>query len=126
VEPGGAREERSACLRTSPWWRWPAAAWCGPRSGPGVGTQANVLQGVVTGIGFLGAGAIIGQGDLTTGSATAASIWTVGIIGAAAGYGYWDIGIILAAASLAVLAFRASASAGPSPPDGPAGDRGRN
>jgi uncharacterized membrane protein YhiD involved in acid resistance len=74
--------------------------------------NANILQGVVTGIGFIGAGAIIRQGDLTTGHATAASIWTVGVMGAAVGYGYYDIGIILAVANLAVLAVRRRASAG--------------
>jgi putative Mg2+ transporter-C (MgtC) family protein len=120
-----AREERSACLRT---FALVATASCGlvqTAIGAGVSTQANILQGVITGIGFLGAGAIIRQGDLTTGHATAASIWTVGIIGAAVGYGYWDIGIILAAANLAVLAFRAPASAASSSPDHPAGDRER-
>jgi putative Mg2+ transporter-C (MgtC) family protein len=74
--------------------------------------NANILQGVVTGIGFIGAGAIIRQGDLTTGHATAASIWTVGIMGAAVGYGYYDIGIILAVANLAVLALRRRSAAG--------------
>ena len=43
---------------------------------------------------------------INTGNATAASIWTVGIIGAAVGYGYFDIGLILALANLAVLKFR--------------------
>jgi uncharacterized membrane protein YhiD involved in acid resistance len=64
------------------------------------------VRAVVTGIGFIGAGAIIRQGDLTTGHASAASIWAVGIMGAAVGYGYYDIGIILAVANLAVLAVR--------------------
>ena len=40
------------------------------------------------------------------GHATAASIWTVRIIGAAVGYGYYDIGIILAGANFAVLMLR--------------------
>jgi putative Mg2+ transporter-C (MgtC) family protein len=35
-----------------------------------------------------------------------ASIWTVGIMGAAVGYGYYDIGIILTVANLAVLMLR--------------------
>jgi putative Mg2+ transporter-C (MgtC) family protein len=60
---------------------------------------------VITGVGFIGAGAIMRQSDSTTGNATAASIWTVGIIGAAVGYGYFDIGLILAAANLAVLKY---------------------
>jgi putative Mg2+ transporter-C (MgtC) family protein len=71
--------------------------------GPNATVNANIMQGVVTGIGFIGAGAIIRQGDLITGHATAASIWTVGIMGAAVGYGYYDIGLILTAANLAVL-----------------------
>ena len=61
--------------------------------GVSVPNNANILQGVVTSIGFIGVGAIIRQGDFTTGHAMAASIWTVGIMGAAVGYGYYDIGI---------------------------------
>src|SRR5215472_3364379 len=104
-----SREEHGAGLRTFP---LVAMAACGfvqtgiSVLGAEVVNQANILQGVVTGIGFIGAGAIIRQGDFTTGHATAASIWTVGIMGAAVGYGYYDIGIILAAANLAVLMLR--------------------
>ena len=104
-----ARAERSAGLRTFP---LVAMASCGfvqtatSVLGAGAISQGNVLQGVITGVGFIGAGAIMRQGDITTGSATAASIWTVGVIGAAVGYGYYDIGIILAAANFAVLALR--------------------
>ena len=52
----------------------------------------------------------IRQGDITTGNATAASVWVVGIIGAAVGYGYYDIGIILAA-NLGALLIRVRVSA---------------
>jgi len=108
-----AREERGAGLRTFP---LVAMASCGfvqtglSVLGPTATTQANVMQGIITGVGFIGAGAIMRQGDSTTGNATAASIWTVGIIGAAVGYGYFDIGLILAAANLAVLKLRIPAS----------------
>jgi putative Mg2+ transporter-C (MgtC) family protein len=104
-----AREERGAGLRTFP---LVAMASCGfvqtgiSVLGQGATTQANIMQGVITGVGFIGAGAIMRQGESTTGNATAASIWTVGIIGAAVGYGYFDIGLILAVANLAVLKFR--------------------
>jgi putative Mg2+ transporter-C (MgtC) family protein len=104
-----SREEHNAGLRT---FALVAMASCGVVQtaisviGRDAVNQASILQGVITGIGFIGAGAIIRQGDLTTCTATAASIWTVGIIGAAVGYGYFDIGIILAAANLAVLTFR--------------------
>jgi putative Mg2+ transporter-C (MgtC) family protein len=57
-------------------------------------SQANILQGVVIGVGFIGAGALIRQGDITTGNATAANVWVVGIMGAAVGYRYYYIGII--------------------------------
>ncbi len=104
-----ARAERGAGLRTFP---LVAMASCGfvqtaiSVIGASNATQANVLQGVITGVGFIGAGAIMRQGEATTGNATAASIWTVGVIGAAVGYGYFDIGLILAAANFAVLKFR--------------------
>jgi putative Mg2+ transporter-C (MgtC) family protein len=109
------REEHGAGLRTFP---LVAIASCALVQtaisvfGPAAAGNANIIQGVVTGIGFIGAGAIIRQGDLTTGHATAASIWAVGIMGAAVGYGYYDIGIILAVANLAVLAVRRQSAGG--------------
>jgi putative Mg2+ transporter-C (MgtC) family protein len=119
-----ARAEQAAGLRTFP---LVAMASCGfvqtaiSVLGPGLPNQANIMQGVITGVGFIGAGAIIKEGAAVTGHATAASIWTVGIIGAAVGYGYYDIGLILAAANLAVLMLRAPflvRSAAPeNPPD---------
>jgi putative Mg2+ transporter-C (MgtC) family protein len=120
-----ARAERSAGLRTFP---LVAIASCGLVQaaisvlGPGAPSQANILQGIVIGVGFIGAGAIIRQGDVTTGNATAASIWVVGIIGAAVGYGYYDIGIILAAANLAVLLIRTPFGDRSSAPESSPGD----
>jgi len=120
-----ARAERSAGLRTFP---LVAMASCGLVQaaisvlGVGAPTQANILQGVVIGVGFIGAGAIIRQGDVTTGNATAASIWVVGIMGAAVGYGYYDIGLILAAANLAVLLIRTPFREGSSAPESNPGD----
>ena len=64
------------------------------------------MQGVIIGVGFIDAGAIVKKGAVPTGHATAASVWVVGIIGAAVGYGYYDIGIILAGANFAVLMLR--------------------
>jgi putative Mg2+ transporter-C (MgtC) family protein len=121
-----AREERGAGLRTFP---LVAMASCGfvqtaiSVLGAGAATQANILQGVITGVGFIGAGAIMRQGEATTGNATAASIWTVGVIGAAVGYGYFDIGLILAAANLAVLKFRSPPPARRAIAANPADDR---
>ena len=99
-------EDRSAGIRTFP---LVAIASCGLVQlavsvlGPGALTHAQILQGLVTGIGFIGAGSIMREGTSTHGMATAASIWNVGIIGAAVGYGYFDIGVILAVANIIVL-----------------------
>ena len=103
------RVERGAGIRTFPLVAMASCAFVQTAIsvlGAGAITQASILQGVITGVGFIGAGAIMRQGDITTGSATAASIWTVGVMGAAVGYGYYDIGLILAAANLAVLMLR--------------------
>ena len=120
-----ARVEHTAGIHTFP---LVAMASCGLVQtaisviGAGVPNNANILQGVVTGIGFIGAGAIIRQGDFTTGHATAASIWTVGIMGAAVGYGYYDIGIILAGANFAVLMLRMRSPGRSSAPEASPGE----
>ena len=59
------------------------------------GAEGRVLQGIVTGIGFIGGGAIL-KGDSTVkGTATAASIWNTGAIGIAVAYSRLEIAIIL-------------------------------
>lgn len=49
----------------------------------------RVAAQVVTGIGFLGAGAIMRQGVTVRGLTTAAALWVTAAIGTAAGLGYW-------------------------------------
>ena len=120
-----AHEDQSAGLRTFPLVAMASCALVQTAVsviGASVPNNANILAGVVTGIGFIGAGAIIRQGDFTTGHATAASIWTVGIMGAAVGYGYYDIGIILAAANLVVLMLRKRSPERSSTPESPRGE----
>lgn len=55
--------------------------------------QSDVLQGLMTGIGFVGAGAIIKNDDDVRGLATAAAIWTTGAIGASVAYGAYALAI---------------------------------
>lgn len=64
---------------------------------------ARVLQGLMTGIGFVGGGAILKHDDHVSGTASAASIWLVGAIGAAAGFGYWGHAIALAVLNVAAI-----------------------
>jgi putative Mg2+ transporter-C (MgtC) family protein len=72
----------------------------------------RIAAQIVSGIGFLGAGAIIRQGLSVRGLTTAASLWLVAAIGMAAGAGYWDgaliatLGALLTLGPLRVVAFR--------------------
>ena len=72
----------------------------------------RIAAQIVSGIGFLGAGAIIRQGLSVRGLTTAASLWLVAAIGMAAGAGYWDgaliatLGALLTLGPLRVFSFR--------------------
>jgi len=61
----------------------------------------RVIQGIVTGIGFLGAGVIMKEGFSISGLTTAASIWASAAIGIMVGVGFYAASMILAL--LAVL-----------------------
>jgi putative Mg2+ transporter-C (MgtC) family protein len=100
------REERSAGLRTFP---LVAIASCGfvmialEVLGPGSEQHSRILEGLMTGIGFIGGGAILKQGDHAKGTATAASLWATGAVGAAVGYGQLDIAVILSLVTVLTL-----------------------
>lgn len=65
--------------------------------------QAKIASGVITGIGFLGAGLIIhGQGHIR-GITTAATIWIVSSIGLACGIGYYSAAAMATIIALVVL-----------------------
>ena len=53
---------------------------------------ARLIQGVLTGIGFIGAGVIVKEGVSLYGLTSAASIWMTTVIGVEFGLGYWQIG----------------------------------
>jgi putative Mg2+ transporter-C (MgtC) family protein len=61
------------------------------------GDGSRLLQGLITGIGFVGGGAIVKDGIAVRGTATAASIWAAGAIGAAVALGRIEIAVVLAA-----------------------------
>jgi putative Mg2+ transporter-C (MgtC) family protein len=54
-----------------------------------IADPARVAAQIVTGIGFLGAGAILKEGATIKGLTTAASLWVVAAVGMAAGAGQW-------------------------------------
>jgi putative Mg2+ transporter-C (MgtC) family protein len=63
----------------------------------------RVAAQVVTGVGFLGAGAIIHRGVNIRGLTTAASLWVTAAIGTAVGFGYWEGAVAVTVVSLAAL-----------------------
>lgn len=71
--------------------------------GPKSDQQTHVLQGLVTGVGFIGGGAIVKASDRVHGTATAASIWATAIIGAAVGFAQTEIAVVLAFVTYAAL-----------------------
>lgn len=65
--------------------------------------QARIIQGLMTGIGFIGGGAILKDSGSVKGTATAASIWGTGVIGAAVAYGRYEIAIAVSLLIFALL-----------------------
>ena len=53
----------------------------------------RIAAQIVTGVGFLGAGAILRQGDDVRGLTTAASSWVAASLGMAVGFGYYLIAV---------------------------------
>ena len=63
----------------------------------------RIAAGIVTGIGFLGAGAIIRIGDLVRGLTTAGCIWFVAALGITIGQGLYALAIVSTVLALTVL-----------------------
>jgi putative Mg2+ transporter-C (MgtC) family protein len=63
----------------------------------------RIAAQIVTGIGFLGAGAIIRQGLAVRGITTAATLWVVAAIGMASGAGYYSAAVITTGVALLAL-----------------------
>lgn len=92
------KAERSAGLRTFP---LVALATCGIvqatehiLEGHPEGT-ARIIEGLMTGMGFIGGGAILKTENSVRGTATAASLWATGATGAAVGLGAYDVAVVI-------------------------------
>jgi putative Mg2+ transporter-C (MgtC) family protein len=103
------REAHSIGVRTFP---LVAAASCGyvlvavPLGQTDLAAQSRVIQGLVAGIGFIGGGAILkAEGDkgYVHGTATAASIWNFGVVGAAVAQNRFLLAVLLAGLNLFAL-----------------------
>lgn len=99
-------EERSAGLRTFP---LVAVATCGfIQAAEGIEgmtpeAMARVMEGLITGMGFIGGGAILRREASVKGTATAASLWITGAIGVAVGLGSYDVAVLLSLATVVTL-----------------------
>jgi len=108
VPIGWERHEskRSLGLRTFP---IVAMAACGfmliLKAVPGASaeTHARLVQGLISGIGFIGGGAILKEGANVRGLATASSIWCTGAIGAAVAFGRVEIAVVLSVITFLTL-----------------------
>ena len=58
--------------------------------------MSKVIEGIITGIGFVGGGAILKHGSNVYGTATAASLWATGAVGVAVGLGAYDVAVTIA------------------------------
>ncbi|MDN0084771.1 MgtC/SapB family protein [Crenobacter sp. SG2305] len=74
---------------------YPAYWYGGGLLASGSADPTRVIQGIVTGIGFLGAGVIMRDGLNISGLTTAASIWTSSVIGVLVGLGFYVAAIML-------------------------------
>ena len=73
----------------------------GPHASP-IDAGRNI-EGIIGGIGFLGAGAIIQERDRIIGATTGAGIWAVGGIGVACGFGLYLLAAVVTALAVFVL-----------------------
>ncbi|TMD11670.1 MAG: MgtC/SapB family protein [Chloroflexi bacterium] len=63
----------------------------------------RIAAQIVTGVGFLGAGSILRQGEEVRGLTTAASIWVAASLGMAVGFAYYGVAIFITVIVVVVL-----------------------
>ncbi|MDX1496127.1 MAG: MgtC/SapB family protein [Salinisphaeraceae bacterium] len=68
-------------------------------------SYARLMYGMMSGIGFIGGGAILKKDNNVSGTATAAAIWTTGAIGAAVAWQRYEIALALSLVTFITLRF---------------------
>ncbi|ANO50149.1 MgtC/SapB family protein [Woeseia oceani] len=77
--------------------------------------EARVLQGLITGIGFIGGGAILKSNGNVSGTSTAATIWITGLIGMAVAVDRYEIALLMAVISFLTLRYVSYFKTAPNP-----------
>lgn len=72
-------------------------------AGTSAEANARIIQGLMTGIGFIGGGAILKRDETVRGTATAASIWGTAATGAAVGFEDLEIAMLVSLCTFATL-----------------------
>ncbi|MBE9108684.1 MgtC/SapB family protein [Nodosilinea sp. LEGE 07298] len=65
-------------------------------------SMARTLQGIITGVGFVGAGSILRE-DRVRGLTSATAVWISAGVGVAAGLGQWQLGLLGTGFALIIL-----------------------
>jgi putative Mg2+ transporter-C (MgtC) family protein len=102
---------RSAGLRTYPMVAMASCALMliGIKVMTSTGAEARVMEAVITGMGFIGGGAILKSNVRVSGMATAASLWATGALGSAVAWRHFEIAIVLSVMTFITLAVVPSA-----------------
>jgi putative Mg2+ transporter-C (MgtC) family protein len=96
--PAGMRTHLLVSLGSAGFTVLSIAAFTAPGADP-----ARIAAQIVSGIGFLGAGAILKEGATIKGLTTAASLWAVAAVGMAAGAGAWVVAVTVTAIAIISL-----------------------
>lgn len=98
---------RTAGLRTFPLVAVAACAYMliGYQVLSSTDAEARVIQGLMTGMGFIGGGAILKHGGSVKGTATAASLWATGAIGLAVASHRFEIALVISVITFLTLRF---------------------
>lgn len=67
--------------------------------------QARVMYGIITGMGFIGGGAIVKHSGKVGGTATAAGIWNTGAIGVSVAYQRYEVALVLSLMGFLIFHF---------------------
>lgn len=99
------RHSRSAGLRTFPLVAVASCAYMllGINVLESSDAEARVFQGIITGMGFIGGGAILKSQNHAHGTATAASLWATAGIGVAVAWNHFEVALLLSALTFASL-----------------------
>jgi putative Mg2+ transporter-C (MgtC) family protein len=105
------RVSRSAGLRTYPLVAMASCALMliGIKALSSSGAESRIMEAVITGMGFIGGGAILKSGVRVSGMATAASLWATGALGIAVAWRYFEIAVLLSLMTFITMAVVPSA-----------------